>query len=102
MGLGHFDRWRGLYGRVVGAEAAGASRRVGRGSGRGQLARRGGDKLLSTAQGRQRRQGIGSVVGRGRGRGRGQVGDGLAALTASVVVEEGVDAAHCLKQSLQM
>jgi hypothetical protein len=56
--------------------------------------------LLSTAQGRQRRQGIGSVVGRGRG--RGQVGDGLAALTASVVVEEGVDAAHCLKQSLQM
>jgi hypothetical protein len=58
MDRGLFERRRWLYGRVVGAEAAGPARRVREGCGRGQLARRGGSILLSMAQRRERREGI--------------------------------------------
>lgn len=59
------ERRRGLYGRVVRAEAARPARRVRVRGGRRQLARRGGCILLAAAQRRQRGEGVGGFV-RGR------------------------------------
>jgi hypothetical protein len=92
----HWQRLEGrrrLYGRMVGAEAAGASRRAGKGRGRGELARRGGCILLAAAERRQRGEGVGGLVRRRLGKVR--LRHGWASVGGcGPVVEERVDAAH--------
>jgi hypothetical protein len=93
MHRGRVKRRRWFYRRVVGAEAASPPRPV-EGSGRGQLARRGMRILLATSQCGKCGEGIGGFVC-----GLGVVGDRGTPLWGGLVVEERVDAAHCVGEA---